>query len=69
MPRLLTKEEKEAIYVALGIGKNIVETGYPNLSAVDVQNVGAEAAKKEYGVEIQPLSTSQMEVIILRSNW
>jgi len=65
MPRLLTKEEKDAIWTALGLRKNIIETGTYELSADSVKHIGVKAAKEEYGAEIRALETSQMELVIL----
>jgi hypothetical protein len=64
-PRKLNRQEKQTIHIALEIRKNLIQTGNPNLSAVDVQNMGAEKAKKRFGAEIQALSTDQMKMIIL----
>ncbi len=63
--RSLNKEEKEAIYVALSLRRNIIETGDYDLSAADVQNIGAVAIKKEYDAEIKALGTSQLKLILL----
>jgi len=62
--RKLSEEEKEAVWVALGVRRNIIETGSYSLSAADISNMGAEAAKEEFGAEILPLSTDQIELII-----
>ena len=65
MLRKLTEAEKEVVWVALGMRRRYIETGTTTLSAADVQRMGTEAAKKEFGAEIQALNTDQMKLIIL----
>ena len=64
--RYLTKEETEAIYTALGVRKNIVETGSHSMGARDVARLSdRKAARRQFGAEIRALSTHQMELCIL----
>jgi hypothetical protein len=64
-PRRLTQEEKEAIWIALGVRRNIIETGSYYTSAASVKKMGLEAAKDRFGASINDLSTDQMKLIIL----
>ena len=61
---LFSKEEKEMIIIALNMRANFVQTGSVSLSPEDVANMGADAAKCEYGAAIKPLTVDQMRLII-----
>jgi hypothetical protein len=61
---MLNSEEKEIIVTALNMRLNYVQTGSVSLSPHDVQAVGADYAKQDYGAEIKPLTVEQMELIV-----
>lgn len=64
--RQLTKEEKDALCIALNCRRNIIETGNYTLGAVDVEKLGKNAAQE--GVAIKALSIDQMKLIILTAD-
>ncbi|RPI54304.1 MAG: hypothetical protein EHM49_03325 [Deltaproteobacteria bacterium] len=61
--RILTKEEKEAIYIALNC-RNYIETGVVSIGAKDIKNMGEKNAA-QMGAKINALSIDQMKLIIL----
>lgn len=64
MPRPLSNQEKEALWIALNCRKNLIETGSPSMSAEDVKKMGDKIAK-EHRAAINPLSIDQMKLLIL----
>lgn len=59
--RPLTEQEKEAIWVSLGMRCGYIETGDVTLRAADAKNIYGEDA----GRKLKPLSPEQMGVILL----
>lgn len=63
--RYLTDEEKEMIFVALSIRRNIVETGSPTLGASDLEKMeDKKHAERQYGAKIRALSDDQMRLLL-----
>ena len=66
--RPLTKEEIEAVWVALNMRANFIETGDITLSAIDLQNqkLTTEQIRNRHGlgVAIKALSVDQMKLVI-----
>jgi len=61
--RLLNEQEKEMIWVALGMRTNYIETGDISVSAKDAQNMGDNTPRNRH-IKINALSDDQMRLIL-----
>ena len=59
--RPLSKDEKEAMYVALGMRSAYIETGDVTIRAQDLENMGKAAPRD---IKVKALSIDQMKLII-----
>ena len=59
--RPLNEQEKEMIWISLGMRENYIETEDISISAADAQNMGKNAPRK---VKIKALSEDQMRLIL-----
>lgn len=60
--RQLTEEERELIWIALGLRENVIETGSYSYDAATLQKMGVNNWPP--GTKIKALSTDQMKLLI-----
>ena len=65
--RPLTKEEKEMIWIAVGMRENYIETGDISYDAATVSKIGEKHLPP--GVGVKALSTEQMQLLIDSRNF
>lgn len=61
--RQLSREEKDMLWIGLGLRENIIETGNPYYGADTINKIG-RAAAKEHRATIKALSVDQMKLLI-----